>query len=141
MHRESCRILQNKNHQHKYITILDPWDALMCNFCPGLLILLLCNPCQYQINCGSFDFSAPSSGTFDLEISPHSGEFDQSFIKKSNARRFAQGGGGGGRGGGMITFGIDPDINSLTVLVLTCLLRSFFCFALRNLTVHKFLHH
>ena len=80
--------------QHKYITILDPWDALMCNFCPGFLILVLFNPRQYQINCGSFDFSALTSGAFDLEIGPYSGEFDQSFLKKSNARGFARGGGG-----------------------------------------------
>ena len=61
---------------------------------------------QYQINCGSFDFSSPTSGAFDLEIGPYSGEFDQAFLKKSNARGFARGG-----GGGMIAFGIDPDIN------------------------------
>ena len=57
---------------------------------------------QYQINCGSFDFSSPTSGAFDLEIGPYSGEFDQAFLKKSNARGFA--------GGGMIAFRIDPDI-------------------------------
>ena len=49
------------------------------------------------------DFSAPTSGAFDLEIGPYRGEFDQAFLKKSNARGFA-------RGGGMIAFGIDPDI-------------------------------
>ena len=52
------------------------------------------------------DFSAPSSGAFDLEIGPYRGEFDQAFLKKSNARGFA-------RGGGMIAFGIDPDISRL----------------------------
>ena len=106
----------------------------------------LFNPCQYQINCGSFDFSAPTSGAFDLEIGPYcwfasdvtaamlvvknksislrwemnsilmqisqknffsfdhqhgrlvtwlqtknSGEFDQSFLKKSNVRGFSRG--------------------------------------------------
>ena len=76
----------------------------MCNFFPGFLILVLFNPRQYQINCGSIDFSAPTSGAFDLEIGPYSGEFDQSFLKNSNARGFA-------RGGGMIAFGIDPDIS------------------------------
>ena len=39
------------------------------------------------------DFSAPTSGAFDLEIGPYSGEFDQAFLKKSNARGFARGGG------------------------------------------------
>ena len=57
------------------------------------LVLFKLNPHQYQINCGSFDFSAPTSGAFDLEIGPYSGEFDQSFFKKSNARGFARGGG------------------------------------------------
>ena len=71
----------------------------MCNFCPGFLILV-----PYQINCGSFDFSAPNSGAVDLEIGPYSGEFDQSFLKKSNAQGFAR------EGGGMIAFGIGPDI-------------------------------
>ena len=42
------------------------------------------------------DFSAPTSGAFDLEIGPYRGEFDQAFLKKSNARGFARGGGGGG---------------------------------------------
>ena len=37
------------------------------------------------------DFSAPTSGAFDLEIGPYRGEFDQAF-----ARGFARGGGGGG---------------------------------------------
>ena len=55
---------------------------------------------------GSFDFSAPTSGAFDLEIGPHSGEFDQAFLKKSNARGFARG------GGGMIAFGIVPGIST-----------------------------
>ena len=54
----------------------------------------LFNPCavliNFQINCGSFDFSAPTSGAFDLEIGPYSGEFDQSFLKKSNASGFAR---------------------------------------------------
>ena len=40
------------------------------------------------------DFSAPTSGAFDLEIGPYRGEFDQAFLKKSNARGFARGGGG-----------------------------------------------
>ena len=40
------------------------------------------------------DFSAPTSGAFDLEIGPYSGQFDQAFFKKSNARGFARGGGG-----------------------------------------------
>ena len=52
---------------------------------------------QYQINCGSLDFSAPTNGAFDLEIDPYSGEFDQ-------MPRGLLG------GGGMIAFGIDPDI-------------------------------
>ena len=39
------------------------------------------------------DFSAPTSGAFDLEIGPYRGEFDQAFLKKSNARGFARGGG------------------------------------------------
>ena len=52
------------------------------------------------------DFSAPTSGAFDLEIGPYRGEFDQAFLKKSNARGFAR--------GGMIAFGIDPDINPKT---------------------------
>ena len=38
------------------------------------------------------DFSAPTSGAFDLEIGPYRGEFDQAFLKKSNARGFARGG-------------------------------------------------
>ena len=49
------------------------------------------------------DFSASTSGAFDRKIGPYRGEFDQAFLKKSNARGFA-------RGGGMIAFGIDPDI-------------------------------
>ena len=48
------------------------------------------------------DFSAPTSGAFDLEIGPCRGEFDQAFLKKSNARGFTR--------GGMIASGIDPDI-------------------------------
>ena len=76
----------------------------MRNFCLGFLILvpyfvsrifLSQFSCQYQIDCGSFDFSASNSGAFDIEIDPFSGEFDQAFLKKSNARGFAGGGGGG----------------------------------------------
>ena len=70
------------------------------------------NPRQYQINCGSFDFSVPTSGAFDLAIGPYSGEFNQSFFEKSNARGFARGG-----GGGMIAFGIDPDIRISSFLL------------------------
>ena len=43
------------------------------------------------------DFSAPTSGAFDLEIGPYRGEFDQAFLKKSNARGFARRGGGDDR--------------------------------------------
>ena len=51
-------------------------------------------------------FQPQSGGAFDLEIGPYSGVFDQTFLKKSNARGFA-------RGGEMIAFGIDRDINQL----------------------------
>ena len=40
-------------------------------------------------------FEALTGGAFDLLNWQHSGEFDQKFSKKSNARRFAPGGGGG----------------------------------------------
>ena len=58
-----------------------------------------------------FWFFSPTSGTLDIEIVPYSGELDQTFKKKSNARGFARG--GGGRGGGMIAFGVDPDIRDM----------------------------
>ena len=45
---------------------------------------------------------ALTDGAFDRLNWQHSGEFDQNFSKKSNARGFARGGMGG--------FGIDPDI-------------------------------
>ena len=45
-------------------------------------------------------FEALMGGTFDRLSWQHSGEFDQNFSKKSNARGFARGGGMGG-------FGID----------------------------------
>ena len=45
-------------------------------------------------------FEAVTGGAFDRLNWQHSGEFDQNFSKKSNARGFAQGGGMGG-------FGID----------------------------------
>ena len=44
---------------------------------------------------------ALTGGAFDLLNWQHSGEFDQNFSKKSNARGFARG------GGGMGGFGID----------------------------------
>ena len=47
-------------------------------------------------------FEALTGGAFDRLNWQHSGELDQNFSKKSNARGFAPGG-GGGRGG----FGID----------------------------------
>ena len=53
-----------------------------------ILIELLKNKKKKQHD----DFSAPTSGAFDLEIGPYSGEFDQAFLKKSNARGFAWGG-------------------------------------------------
>ena len=45
-------------------------------------------------------FEALTGGAFDRLNWQHSGEFDQNFSKKSNARGFARGGGMGG-------FGID----------------------------------
>ena len=45
---------------------------------------------------------ALTGGAFDRLNWQHSGEFDQNFLKKSNARGFARGG-----GGGMGGFGID----------------------------------
>ena len=39
-------------------------------------------------------FEALTGGAFDCLNWQHSGEFDQNFTKKSNARGFAQGGGG-----------------------------------------------
>ena len=45
-------------------------------------------------------FEALTGGAFDRLNWRHSGEFDQNFSKKSNARGFARGGGMGG-------FGID----------------------------------
>ena len=45
-------------------------------------------------------FEALTGGAFDRLNWEHSGEFDQNFSKKSNARGFARGGGMGG-------FGID----------------------------------
>ena len=48
-------------------------------------------------------FEALTGGAFDRLNWQYSGEFDQNFSKKSNARGFARGGGGGGMGG----FGID----------------------------------
>ena len=38
-------------------------------------------------------FEAPMGGAFDLLNWQHSGEFDQNFSQKSNARGFARGGG------------------------------------------------
>ena len=52
-------------------------------------------------------FEAQTGGAFDRLNWQHSGEFDQNFSKKSNARGFARAGGGGGMGG----FGIDRYIN------------------------------
>ena len=46
-------------------------------------------------------FEALAGGAFDRLNWQHSGEFDQNFSKKSNARGFARG------GGGMGGFGID----------------------------------
>ena len=46
-------------------------------------------------------FEALTGGAFDRLNWQHSGEFDQNFPKKSNARGFARG------GGGMGGFGID----------------------------------
>ena len=67
----------------------------MHNFCPGVF-----NPCAVLCEPNT------TSGAFDLEISPYSGEFDQAFFKMSNALGLAR-----GRGGGVIAFGIDPDIS------------------------------
>ena len=57
-------------------------------------------------------FEAPMGGAFDRLNWQHSGEFDQNFSKKSNARGFARGEGMGG-------FGIDRyiilTINKITV--------------------------
>ena len=53
-------------------------------------------------------FEALTGGAFDRLNWQHSGEFDQNFSKKSNARGFARGGGMGG-------FGIDRYI-SLTLV-------------------------
>ena len=39
-------------------------------------------------------FEALTGGAFDRQNWQHSGEFDQNFSKKSNARGFAQGGDG-----------------------------------------------
>ena len=49
-------------------------------------------------------FEALTCGAFDRLNWQHSGEFDQNFSKKSNARGFARG------GGGMGGFGIDQYI-------------------------------
>ena len=51
-------------------------------------------------------FEALTGGAFDLLNWQHSGEFDQNFSKKSNARGFTPG------GGGMGGFGIDRYITS-----------------------------
>ena len=51
-------------------------------------------------------FEALTGGAFDRLNWQHSGEFDQNFSKKSNARGFARGG-----GGGMGGFGIDRYIS------------------------------
>ena len=37
-------------------------------------------------------FQPQPVGHFDLEIGPYRGDFDQAFLKKSNARGFARGG-------------------------------------------------
>ena len=50
-------------------------------------------------------FQALTGGAFDCLNWQHSGEFEQTFSKKSNARGFAPGGGGVGG------FGIDRYIN------------------------------
>ena len=50
-------------------------------------------------------FEALTGGAFDRLNWQHSGEFDQNFSKKPNARGFARGGGMGG-------FGIDRYIRS-----------------------------
>ena len=52
-------------------------------------------------------FEALTGGAFDRLNWQHSGEFDQNFSKKSNARGFAPG------GGGMGGFGIDRYIMNL----------------------------
>ena len=49
-------------------------------------------------------FEALTGGAFDRLNWQHSGEFDQNFLQKSNARGFTRGGGMGG-------FGIDRYIN------------------------------
>ena len=51
-------------------------------------------------------FEALTVGAFDRLNWQHSREFDQNFLKKSNAPGFAWGGGGGGMG----SFGIDQYI-------------------------------
>ena len=51
-------------------------------------------------------FEALTGGAFDRLNWQHSGEFDQNFSKKSNARGFARG------GGGMGAFGIDRYIRA-----------------------------
>ena len=105
MHRESCRILRNSIKSPAQVH--NDFGSMGCidaQFLSGLFnpCAVLCEPnisltilSSIPDNCcGSFDFLAPTSGVFDLEIGPYSGEFDQAFLKKSNARGFARGGGG-----------------------------------------------
>ena len=58
-------------------------------------------------------FEALTGGAFDRLNWQHSGEFDQHFSKKSNARGFARGGMGG--------FGIDRYIMTVLVVLRNCL--------------------
>ena len=57
-------------------------------------------------------FEALTGGAFDRLNWQHSGEFDQNFSKKSNARGFAR-----GDGGGMGGFGIDRYIRARETLL------------------------
>ena len=70
-------------------------------------------------------FEALTGGAFDRLKGQHSGEFDQNFSQKSNARGFAQGGGGGGLGMG--GFGIDRLISSTLIYTSELILCSTIC--------------
>ena len=73
-------------------------------------------------------FEALTGGAFDRLNWQHSGEFDQNFSKKSNARGFARGGGMGG-------FGIDRYITLSLLIPLTAKVKTLLYYMAKTRTI------